>query len=168
MLELVRPTALARRNGNPAARPTRWDPWTEMARTRQEMDDLVTRVFGFTPLSQMVGGAAPGTPPAEFYETAEQFVLRLHLPGMAREDINLEVNAERVALWGERRAQLPVEEAKVHFNTVGTGSFRFETALPVKIKPEEVRAGYRDGVLEVTLPKAEADKPNAIKVAIEG
>lgn len=147
----------------------RWDPWSDMERMRQEMDELVTRAFGFTPIQQLVGGpTAAGLPPVELYETEDRFLLRAHVPGMSREDLNLEVQAGKVALWGERRAQSPAEDAKVHVNTAVYGNFRFEYALPVEINADAAKATYRDGILEVTLPKAEPARPKSLKVAIEG
>ena len=167
MFGLVRPT-----RGLTGVQPSsmqRWDPWSDMERMRREMDDLVTRAFGFTPVQQLISGqGSTGLPPVELYETEDRFLLCAHLPGMAREDINLELQANRVALWGERRAQMPAEDAKTHLNTAAYGAFRFEYELPVEIQSDNAKATYRDGILEVALPKAESARPKSLKVAIEG
>src|SRR4051812_5070543 len=106
MFGLVRPsTSLARRE--PAGTAQRRDPWTEVARLHQEMDDLAPGFFGYTPLSRMLNEAPAAALPVELYEDEKQFTLRAHLPGVPREDINLEVTAARVALWGERRTPTP-------------------------------------------------------------
>jgi HSP20 family protein len=139
-----------------------------MERMRREMDDVVTRAFGFTPLGRLYPETASRAAlPVEFWETEEQYQLRAHLPGLSREDINLETTANKVALWGERRAQTP-EDAKVHLSTATYGSFRFEYELPLEIKPDEVKATYRDGILEVVLPKIELPQAKSVKVNIEG
>jgi HSP20 family protein len=163
MFGLVRPSQVPART--PYREPQRWDPWSEMDQVRQQFDDLVTRSFGLTPLSRLIDPGA--TLPVELYETADQFVLRAHLPGLSREDLNLQATANKITLWGERRPQTP-ENAKVLANTAAWGRFQFEYALPVEIKSDEVKAAYRNGILEVTLPKIEAARPQSVQVAIEG
>lgn len=165
MFGLVRPNQSLSR---PGADLQRLDPWSDMERMRRDMDEVVTRAFGFTPLGRLYPETGPrATLPIEFWETDEQFQLRAHVPGLAREDINLEATGNKVALWGERRAQTP-ENAKVHLSTAAYGSFRFETELPVEIQAEEVKATYRDGILEVVLPKIETPQAKSVKVNIEG
>jgi HSP20 family protein len=165
MFGLVRPSQSLSR---PAQELQRWDPWSDMERMRRDMDEVVTRAFGFTPLGRLYPETATrAVLPVEFWETDEQYQLRAHLPGIAREDINLETTANKVALWGERRAQTP-ENAKVHLSTATYGGFRFEYELPLEIKPEDVKATYRDGILDVVLPKIEAPQAKSVKVNIEG
>jgi HSP20 family protein len=163
MFGLVRPGQVA---GTSQIQP--WNPWSELAAARQEMDDFVTRAFGFTPLSRMLSAPSQaGLPPVELYETGEGYQFRVHLPGISREDINLEVAGHRLALWGERRGYTPPEGAKVLANTATCGGFRFAYELPEKILTEDVKATYRDGILEVWVPKAEPVRTSAVKVAIE-
>ena len=159
MTGLVRPAALPRALAR--------EPWSEVARLHQDMDDFVARVLGFTPLSRMVEGPAVAALPLELYETAEGYLLRAHLAGVSREDVNLEIEGQKITLWGERRAQAP-EGAQALISTAAFGRFRFEYELPVEVRADEVKATYRDGILEVSLPKVEAARPQARKVAIEG
>lgn len=164
MFGLVRPNPSLSR---PAQQLQRLDPWSEMEQMRQDMDDLVTRAFGFTPLGRLYPETAARTVlPVEFWETDDQYQLRAHLPGLSREDINLETTANKIALWGERRAQTP-ENAKVHVSTAAYGAFRLEYELPAEIKPGEVKANYRDGILEVVLPKVEQPQAKSVKINIE-
>lgn len=166
MFGLVRPTTALARTGQPELQ--RWDPWSEMDRVRQEMDDFVTRAFGFTPLSQMIDRPGGWNAPVELHEEAGQYVLRAHLAGIPREDIHLEVTANRVQFWAERRAQTPPEGTKVLVNTAGYGRIAFGYEFPVELKAEDVKASYKDGILEVILPKVEEARPEAYKVPIEG
>jgi HSP20 family protein len=146
MFGLVRPNTLPARTGRGDVE--RWDPWTDLSRVRQEMDDLITRSFGLTPIGRLVDGpAAHGGLPIELQETDGQYTLRAHLPGMSREDIHLEVLENQLLLWGERPNAVPTEGAKVLYNSVGYGRFRFEYELPVEIRADAVTASYRDGVL---------------------
>ena len=167
MIGLVRPTQSLVRARTGAA-PANWSPWTEAERMRQEMDDLVTRFFGYTPLPQILEGAQGANLPVELYETGDTYHLRAYLPGMSREDINLEVTGERIRLWGEHRTQAPAEDAKVLWNSTNRGSFKFEFVLPAEIRTEDVQASYRDGVLEVQLRKLEPAKPEVVRVPIQG
>jgi HSP20 family protein len=166
MFGLVRPnTALARTQ---APDVQRWDPWSEMERMREEMDDIVTRAFGFTPINKLVERPGNWAAPVELHEEAGQYVLRAHLPGIPREDLNLEVTGNRIHLWCERRAQTPADGAKVLVNTTSYGRISFAYEFPVELRKDEVKATYRDGVLEVILPKVEETRPESLKIAIEG
>jgi len=164
MFALARPDrSLARTN---RGETQRWEPWGEMERMRQEMDDLVTRAFGFTPPSHLLNTPRASSVPVELYETPDAYTLRAHLPGMAREDINLEVTGSRITLSGEQRVNAPAEGAKVLVKSAGFGRFHLDYELPVEIKSGEVQATYRDGILEVTLPKVEAARPQSVKIDI--
>lgn len=163
---------LTRRDGEAAvarpyaATPTRWDPWSDFNRIRSEMDTLFDRFFGPGP---RYGETAAGFAPAvDLYETKEEFVLNAYLPGLSREDIHLEVIGATLHIWGERKSLLPEKEAVIHIAQGGQGTFDFRYTLPVEVKAEEVKATYRNGVMEVRLPKAEWARPRPVEVQIEG
>lgn len=163
---------LARRNNKTAlARPERtwigrWDPWSEFSRIRSEMDRLFGELFGQTP--RLFEGAGTFTPAVDLYETANEVVLNAYLPGMSREDIHLEVIGDTIHLWGESKSNVPEKDVTVYLAQGGFGRFDLRYSLPVEVKPEECKAVYRNGVLEVHLPKAESAKPRPVEVQIAG
>jgi HSP20 family protein len=163
---------LTRRNGETAlARPygpsvTRWDPWSDFNRIRAEMDTLFDRFFG--PSLRYAEGSPGFAPAVDLYETKEEFVFNAYLPGMSREDIHLEVIGSTLHLWGERKSTLPERDAVIHVAQGAQGTFDFRYTLPVEVQADGVKATYRNGVMEVRLPKAEWAKPRPVEVQIEG
>lgn len=144
----------------------RWDPWSEFSRLRSEMDTLFDRFFGETP--RLIQGIGTFTPAVDLYETPEELVLSAYLPGMSREDIHLEVVGDTLHLWGERKPITPEKDVTIHLAQGVSGQFDFRCGLPVEVKPDAVKAVYRDGVLEVRLPKAESAKPKPVEIRIQG
>jgi HSP20 family protein len=130
------------------------------------MDDFVARSFGYTPFSRLADAAA-WAPPIEFQENAQAYLLRAYLPGMSQEDLNLEVTGDRISLSGERRRTPTEEGVKIHSSTIPYGRFQLAYELPVQIRADEAKASFRDGVLEVVLPKVEEARTRTVKVNIE-
>jgi HSP20 family protein len=161
-----------RRNGEtvPArARTTpiaRWDPWSEFNRLSTELDGLFTSLFGTAP--RPVEGITTFTPAVDLYETAEELVVNAHLPGISREDLTVEVLADSIRIAGETRLSIPEIGVTVHQTQGRYGKFDVRYSLPIEIKAEQVKATYRNGVLEVRLPKVEAVRPKPVEVRVEG
>ena len=123
----------------------RWDPVRDLLILHEQ-------------LGQFVGAEAPGwTPLVDLLETAAEFVLTVELPGLARDEFELQVEERRVVVRGARRpdgAAIPCEQ--YHRVERGHGRFSRAFSLPDVIDVERVTAALRDGVLTVTLPKAAA------------
>jgi HSP20 family protein len=108
-------------------------------------------------LGQLVGTDAPGwTPPVDLYETPREFVLSAELPGLSREQIEIQVEDNRIVIRGARLAasgrDIPCEQ--YHRVERGHGRFSRAFALPEPIQTDNVTAELKDGVLIVTMPKA--------------
>ena len=122
---------------------TRWDPLRDLLALHEQ-------------LGQLVGTDAPGwTPPVDLYETATDFILTADLPGLTREQIDINVDENRVLIRGERvggPGDMPCEQ----FHRVERGHGRFSRAfgLPERIDVGRVTADLKDGVLTVVIPKA--------------
>lgn len=145
---------------------TRWDPWSEFSRLRSDMDSLFGSVFG--PMPRLEPSISAFTPAVDLYETADEVVLNVYLPGMSREDIHVKVLGDSIHISGESKANVPEKDVTVHLRQGGFGRFDLRYSLPVEVKAPEVKALYRNGVLEIRLPKAESAKPQPVEVAIEG
>ena len=144
----------------------RWDPWSEFHRLRAEMDRLFGGVIG--PMPRRFEGRTGYIPAVDLYETAEEVVLNAYLPGMSREDIHLEVVGETLHLTGETKPPVPEKDTTVHLAEGNFGRFDFRYTLPVEVKTAECTAIYRNGVLEVRLPKSEAAKPKPVEIRVDG
>lgn len=151
----------------------RWDPWGEFSRIRAEMDRLFSSLFGstgtFGPALLPGWAETTGTfvPAVDLYETPREFVCFISLPGMTREDIHVEVEGDVLHISGERKPPVLEKEAFAHQVQNSYGRFDLRYTLPAEVNAEAIKAVYRNGVLEVRLPKVEAAKPKPIEVRVE-
>ena len=122
----------------------RWDPLRDLMTLHNE-------------LGQLVGTDAPGwTPPVDLYETAAAFVLMAELPGLSRDQIDLQAEARLVVIRGHRSSRPAGAEVsceQYHRVERGHGHFSRAFTLPEAIDVEAITAELRDGILTVTLPK---------------
>jgi HSP20 family protein len=91
-------------------------------------------------------------------------VLKAELAGMDPDEIEIEVEDNVLTIKGERKFEEQVEDERYYRVERRFGSFQRSLALPQGVKPDEIQAGYEDGILTVTVPKAEEEKPKRIEV----
>lgn len=104
-------------------------------------------------------------PPVEIFEKDENLVLRAETPGMSEKDIDLQVENGILTLKGEKKRETDLQKDNVHRAERYYGSFVRTFALPTTVDTDKIRASYKDGVLEVVLPKAETAKSKRIAIA---
>jgi HSP20 family protein len=160
-----------RKDVAPGTRPQitglrRLDPWVEFTRLGTEIDPLFRAFFG--PTLPGIEETGTFTPAVDLYETAEELVLHAYLPGVSQEDIHLEVVGDTIRLWGERKPIVPETEVTVHLAQSGYGTFDLRYTLPVNVQTERCTATYRNGILEVHLPKVEAARPRTVEIHVAG
>jgi len=143
----------------------KWDPFRDLI----SIQDRMNRLFEQT-LSRSRGdegaAAATWTPAVDIYETLDTIVIKADLPGVVREDIEIQVDDNTLTLKGERRFSKDVQEESYLRIERTYGSFHRCFTLPATIHQEKIRAVCRDGVLELTLPKAEGSKPRRIAIEV--
>ena len=147
----------ARRSGSlsrPGSQaPARWDPFAEF-------EDLYQR------MGQLLGGAFGGgwPPPADLSETDEAYLAEVELPGVARDDISVELAGQELVISGEFTDTGKEGRALRHGRR--SGRFEYRVLLPGQADPDpdKVTVALADGVLTVTVPKAEAGKPRRIQI----
>ena len=106
------------------------------------------------------------SPALDVQENKDQFTVNLELPGLRREDINVHLEDGTLVISGERKAEGVAEGTEVHRRERFYGRFSRALTLPTAVAPDKVKAAYKDGVLTVTLPKAEEAKPKHIDVSV--
>ena len=122
------------------------------------LNDELERLFE-TPL--------PAWAPAlDVHEDKEKFTVNLELPGLKREDISVHLEDGSLVISGERKAETVSEGTEVHRQERHCGKFSRALTLPVAVAPDKVKASFKDGILSVTLPKAEEAKPKQIDVTV--
>jgi len=153
--------ALAR--WTPSGGLMRWQPERELQRLRMEMDRLFEEAFGDE------GSWRGGTwaPPVDLYDTEEALILKAELPGLSKDDIHIEVHDRTLTLRGERKHEAEVKEERFQRRERAYGSFQRAFWLPTTVDTEKIQANFKDGVLELRIPKSEAAKPKKIAIAGE-
>ncbi|MEO0458629.1 MAG: Hsp20/alpha crystallin family protein [Cyanobacteria bacterium P01_A01_bin.114] len=141
----------------------RWDPTREINSLQREMNRLFDDVF--TP-STYRNGLSGFTPSAELAEKGDTYHLRLELPGINKDDLDIQVTAETISISGERKSEVQTETDGATRSEFRYGSFHRVMTLPGRIDHQNVAADYRDGILTLTLPKAEEEKNKIVKVNV--
>lgn len=139
----------------------RWEPFREIDELQREMNRLFDRRFYDSDRQRPPAAFAPA---AEMTETEEAIHLKLEIPGMETKDLDVEVTAESVSISGERKSETKTEENGAVRTEFRYGKFRRVIPLPTRIQNTKVEAEYKNGILNLTLPKAEEEKNKVIKV----
>jgi len=139
----------------------RWDPFRDLTALQSEVNRLFSRASGGD-----MGERQSWTPAIDVVETDNAIVLKAELAGMKPEDINIEVQDNVLTVSGERRFQEEVKEDKYYRIERRYGSFSRSLALPPTADESKVDATYDNGVLQVTVRKAEIAKPKKITVSV--
>lgn len=140
---------------------TRWgfrspSVWSEMSRLSREMDRLFDE--GKAP-------SRPGVfPPLNVYDDGESLVVRAEIPGVSRDDLEINANVNTLTIKGVRQRPEADTQASFHRRERGFGTFSRSISLEQEINPNKVQASYKLGVLEVVLPKAEETLPRKIEI----
>lgn len=144
----------------------RWEPFREFNELQQEMNRLFDTFNRDLTPNHRGNGNLGFVPPAEVEEDDEAIHVRLEVPGIEPNDIDIQVSAEAVAIRGERKTEEKAEENGVTRTEFRYGQFQRAFSLPTRIKNNEVKAEYKNGILMLTLPKAEEEKSKVVKVNV--
>jgi HSP20 family protein len=116
-------------------------------------------------LERLFEGQAAWVPSLDVQEDKDNFRVRVELPGLKREDIEVSLDDGAVVISGERKTETVAEGTEVHRQERHYGKFSRALTLPSAIAGDKVTAAYKDGILTVTLPKVEEAKPKTIAVS---
>lgn len=142
------------------SRPTFDSPFADFGSVRREMMRLLDAVEGET--SNDVGAGV--YPPINITQDHDNFYLHAEIPGIKPDELSVSAVRNRVSLAGARQIAREQERASYHRRERAEGSFNRTVTLPLEIDAGRVEAKYIDGILTLTLPKAEAAKPRQITV----
>lgn len=139
---------------------TRWDPFSDFISLRQAVDRLFEDSFVRPTTWRETGRAI--RPPLDIYTTDEDIVITMALPGVKPEDVDVTVEGDTVSIRGEFKP--PIENVDYAVQERSFGPFRRVVTLNVPVQADKAEAAFKDGVLTLTIPKAEEVKPRVIKV----
>ena len=103
-------------------------------------------------------------PVADIFETKDDYVLKLEVPGLTKDDITVEIDNNILAVKGERKVEEEIKEENYHRLERHSGSFSRAFSLPGEVDGSKVNAKMKDGILELTVPKAEITKAKTIAI----
>jgi HSP20 family protein len=144
------------------------EPWSsvrDIGEVQSEMNRLFDGFFGRP--------AQPGVservwaPVADMYETKDELVVKLDLPGMNEKDVQVSITGDLLSIKGQRFETQEAKQESYYRAERWTGRFERIFQVPVPVQADKVHATYREGVLTVTLPKVEAVKPKDIKIDVQ-
>lgn len=148
---------------------TVWDPFADLSRIQRQFERsfFATRGHSPQPASNPANSRlAAFVPAVDVHEDGEALVLRAELPGVKREDIQIELDANVLTLKGERKLESEQQERRYHRVERAHGSFVRQFQLPSNVDGTQIDAQLADGVLTVKLPKK--PEPKARKIEVKG
>jgi HSP20 family protein len=147
---------------------TRWDPFRDVATLQNRMNSL------FQDFSRNQGGDAdlPTTtgfvPPVDVYEDGHKIVLKLEVPGIKQDDLDIRIENNTLTVRGERKFEKEEKEENFHRIERRYGAFFRAFTLPTTVNTENVKASYDSGILKLELDKRAEAKPKQIKISVTG
>lgn len=141
-----------------------WPGFGRLTNLRDEIDRLFE-----APLSELARSSqllSGWTPAFDVYADKDNVYVRAELPGMRKEDIDLSLHNGSLSISGERKTDEQFKEAEVYRAERFFGRFQRTVTLPTPVAADRIKAQYKDGILSVTLPKAEEAKPKHIDVNV--
>ena len=141
----------------------RWDPFDDLASLRESMDKLFEEFFSRRPRGAAVTAWQPAV---ELYETDTEVVVRAELPGVDPKDVDITVTEDTLTIKGEARTEQEEKGRNYYRRELRYGSFLRTLALPEEVQGDKARATYRNGILEIRVPKSERARPRTVKVEV--
>jgi len=133
---------------------------------RNEMEQLFDSFFTNRPFYSAPDAESLMAPPVDVEETSEGYVFRADLPGMTEKDVKVSLVGDTLTLRGERKRESETQSGNVHRTERLFGAFERTFTLPAPVRGDQVKASYRNGVLEIRVPKAEEARVREIEVQV--
>ena len=144
-----------------------WDPFGEMVDMRDRIGRLFDEYFGQFPAIREDALGRSWAPAVDIYEDKNNIIVKAELPGIKKDDLSIDVKNNVLTLSGERKHEEETTKENFHRIERSYGTFSRSFTLPDSVKVDKVKAHYKDGILEISLPKAEEAKRKAIPIKVE-
>jgi len=143
---------------------TPWRPFRELTTIRDEMDKIWNRFAREWPsLEHFRGEWAPSL---DVSESKDEIIVKAELPGMDVKDIDISLSGGILTIKGEKKQEKEEKEENYHIIERSYGKFIRSVQLPGEVKSDKINASYKDGVLNITLPKSEEAKKKEVKIKV--
>ncbi len=160
---MAREKTLARRERSEIENLEPWNTFREMERMFR---DFFTSPFPMLrpPRWWLSGAPSQFVPDVDLRETDKELIFSVTVPGVEKDDIDIDVTNDRITVSGERKTEEEKPGERYHMRQQSYGTFSVSYALPCDVKPDQTKANYKNGILEVILPKAEVAQTHKVKV----
>ena len=145
----------------------RWDPFRDVATLQDRINRIFNESFGRTRDLDEEVSLNDWSPPVDIYEAGDGIVLKVELPGVNKDDVSVEVKDNVLTLKGERLLDPKIKDEHYYRKERSFGKFNRSFSLQETIKPDLIKASFKDGVLTVAIPRPEEEKPKQITVDID-
>lgn len=144
----------------------RWLPRTFSESLTREIERLFEDFFGPIEFEE-VKGKHSFFPAMDIAEDDQNLIIKVDIPGMTQKDVSVEIHDNVLIIKGEKKVEDEIKEKNFHVSERRYGSFIRQITLPDYLQPEKTKAKIKDGVLTITIPKKEEEKPKKISVSVE-
>ncbi len=142
---------------------TRFEPFRDMMSLRQAMDKLFEDSF-VRPAGAGLTGAASSGVALDMFETESDVVVKAELPGVKPDEVDVSVTDNILTIKGEHKEERESKESSYYCKELRYGSFNRSVRLPASVNSDKADATFENGVLTLTIPKAEESRPKQIRV----
>jgi HSP20 family protein len=143
--------------------PVQWTPFFGIRGLQGDMNALFGDLFGDDTRAEL----SVLRPAIDVIDGKDKITVKAELPGIEREDIDILLKDELLTISGEKKSETEEKDEGHYYVERSFGTFRRTVTLPAAVRGDEVKAAYRDGVLEIDLPKAEEEQARRFKVDIK-
>ena len=145
----------------------RWDPFRDVAALQDRINRIFNESFGRSRDLDDDVSLYDWRPPVDIYETAAGIVLKVELPGVNKDDVSVEVKENVLTLKGERLLDPEIKDEHYYRKERSFGKFNRSFSLQEPIKPDLIKASFKEGVLTVEIPRPDEEKPKQVTVDID-
>lgn len=145
----------------------RWDPFRDVAALQDRINRIFNDSFGRSRDLDDEVSLYDWRPPVDIYETSDGIVLKVELPGVNKDDVSVEVKDNVLTLKGERLLDPKIKDEHYYRKERSFGKFNRSFSLQEPIRPDLIKAAFKDGILTVEVPRPEDEKPKQITVNID-
>jgi HSP20 family protein len=142
-----------------------WRPLGELSTLRREMDRLFERFFGEVLSLEQPGGT--WEPRLDIAESKDMLTIKAELPGLEAKDLDVSVSGDTLTIKGEKKQEREEKDERRHVVERSYGAFARTVRLPAPVIQDKITAGFKNGVLTISLPKTEEAKQKAIPINVE-
>jgi HSP20 family protein len=141
---------------------TRWDPFRELLTLQERLDKMYRDIERSRKEDDFV--SSQWTPPVDIFESGEIFVIKLEIPEVNKETVDIKINDDELTISGERKLEEGADQDSYHRMERGYGTFVRSFNLTRTIDALKIKATIKDGILRIELPKKKEVKPKQIKI----